>query len=271
MLLADSQFLVLNGPEVHAQTFQLIDTRTLRFLQVTPPPMERLADVAISADGRMMATLTAAGEVWLYDINRESATAKIASRFDFRGMIGSSRPAKPTEDAPGQRDEADELFNTAVFVSGERLALAGTRGGVVLAAIPSGKVVWTRSPVALSGEGSQTIATSSDTLIIYDRKSMQLISLTSGALLSNVVNFDAFPLNVEDSEQSNGGDQITLKRGSDGEITVVYRGVVYAPVGLRGGSEHDWSSIEQRTGLGRIGTAQPLTYFLGDKPGTSAK
>ena len=65
MLLADSQFLVLNGPEVHAQTFQLIDTRTLRFLQVTPPPMERLADVAISADGRRMATLTAAGEEML--------------------------------------------------------------------------------------------------------------------------------------------------------------------------------------------------------------
>src|SRR5262249_46248705 len=66
----DNRFLVINGPEVHTDMFQLIDMQSLRYFKVNPPPMEQLDDIAFSPDGVRMAALTSTGEVWLYSVDR---------------------------------------------------------------------------------------------------------------------------------------------------------------------------------------------------------
>jgi hypothetical protein len=264
-LLAGQQFLMLNGPEIQARTFQLIDLAALRFVKVVPAPVEKLADVAMSADGKRMAAVTTAGELWLYDVDREGNIATSTARFDFRSLAAPQRqPPEQPATATAQPANTNQAFDSVAFVQNDRVALSGARGGVVVADVPSGVVVWARPPLSLLGKARQCIAASGakDILVIHDERSAQLVALSSGSLLSGVVDFAEMAKRSPTSGEPNPDDRATPEVAETGDIRVIYHGMAYAPTDPWDASGPSWIAVERRTGIARSGGTPPLTYFL---------
>jgi hypothetical protein len=260
-VLASGQFMSLNSLEVHEGTFQLIDLNSLRLIQVNPPPMEKLADINISQEGKWMAAITKAGEVWLYELNRKAGTATIAARFNFRSMINNPGANTPTESAQGGENVQDQFFDSAFFVSENHLVLAGSLGGIVLVEIPGGNIIWSRIPIALSGNSKQNVAAAGDTLAIYNTEAIQLVSLESGALLSNIMNFKDLPFNADDKVDE--FEIPVVESGPSGDIQVIYGGAIFEP--FSDFPVPSLQSVEQRTGISRGGTDELLSYYLKGK------
>lgn len=260
-LLVDGQFMVINSEYIYKGAFQLIDIKSLRQIQVNPPPTAQLADINISNDDKWMVVLTKAGEIWLYELDREIGEATITSRFNFRSMINSPRADTPIESAQEGESVQDQFFDSAVFVSENRLVLAGSLGGIVLVEIPAGKTIWSRISSALSGNGWQKVAVADDTLALYDSEAIQFISLESGALLSNVMHFKDLPFSAEDRVDAFETPVVT--RGPGGGIQVIYGGAIFEP--FSDFPVPSLQSVEQRTGISRGGTDELLPYYVQDK------
>jgi hypothetical protein len=246
----NDRLLVINGPEIHPGMFQLIDLGALRFVTVEPPPMERLADVAFSPDGTRMAALTGAGEAWLYAVDRERGTATILARHDFGG--GADAPAEP----PGNR------FDSIIFAGGDRLLLAGRRGGVVLAEAASGRALWARAAPPLPGEGPLRLSADAagGVVVLHDDRAAQLLTAASGILLSRVVDLAALAKAPADPVQS--GDPILVSFTAGGRPRLTYRGVVIEPTTPSSHGLPAPADIARRTGIDGTGRPLPLGELL---------
>lgn len=260
-LVAGGRFIKLSERAVYQDAFKLIDIETLRFIQIKPEPIEVLTSFDVSSEGKWMAALTKEGEVWLYKLKRESGEATVISRFNFRSMINNPGANTPPESAQGGENVQDQFFDSAFFVSENRLVLAGSLGGIVLVEIPGGNTIWSRIPIALSGNSAQKVAVAGDTLAIYNMDSIQLVSLESGALLSNIMNFKDLPLNADD--KVNQLETPVVERGPSGRIRVIYRGAIIEP--LSDFPVPNLDSVEQSTGISRKGTDELLSYYLKNK------
>lgn len=262
--LAGNEFAAINSEEVNPQSFQLVDLRNLRVVSIYPSPGEKLADVTMSTDTERLAVLTQAGEVWMYGVDRDKASGQINQRFDFRQSMDSMEPKPP---ATPDRQEAlepisDATFSIASFVDNRRLLLAGAKGGIVMAEAPSGTVIWTRPPLSLYGTVPLHVASNaaSDVAAVYDDASAQLISLSSGALLSRVVDFASLTVSDPQKDDSVAGTSVDIS--ADGSVTINFRGHSFRPSGSWVKGIPDRRKVADLTGVGTKGETGPLDIFL---------
>jgi hypothetical protein len=261
--LAGDQFFAISSPEVQTQSFQLADARELRMLSVTPSPGENLTDAAVSPSGSLLATLTPSGEVWLYRIDRRAGVAILVQRYDLRSLITASARIEATQtDGNNQRraQRDGETFNALVFIDEARLAVTGANGGTLLAQIPSGEITWARPPIALLGTARQqaTMNASADLLAIYDDKSAQLLSLGSGAPLSQMIDFGTLVTTKGDGLAAEASVAIS----DDGRVQISYGGRVYGLSDAANAEQPTWSMVPQITGIAKNGAQAPLELFL---------
>jgi hypothetical protein len=255
--LDGNEFAAMNSLEAFSQSFQLVDLRNLRTIILKPSPGERLADITMSPDGTRLAALTRGGEVWLYKIDRNNASGRIARRYDFRrGTELTSAPASATRRA--NEPDPDVAFSSASLIDNGRLMLSGAKGGTVLAQIPSGAVIWTRSPLALLG-GEQKIASDGDVAVVYDQTSAQIVSLDSGALLSRAVDFASIDLDPKDVAETVG---TSVHVSAGGSIKITYNGSVFGPSDLWSGVPPGRPRVAQLTGVSVDRKTEPLEIFL---------
>ncbi|MBY5871910.1 hypothetical protein ACC699_03885 [Rhizobium ruizarguesonis] len=258
--LGGNEYAAINSEEVFADSFQLVDLRNLRMISMTPSPGEKLADTAMSPDGARLAALTATGEVWIYDVHRDDSIGRIARRYDFRQTMNSTEPKSPTPRA--EQPEADMTFSAVEFVDANRLLLAGAKGGMVLADVSSGKAIWTRPPLLPRSTQAEKLSwnAASDIAAVYDDSSAQLISLSSGALLSQRLDFAS--LAISDPQGDDPTAETSIDLTDDGSITINFSGHAFAPSGAWVGPTPDRKMVEQLTGIRSDGTTGPLDVFL---------
>lgn len=280
-LRLQNQFLVLNGPEVHAEMFQLIDLRSLRFLKVDQPPMELLADVDFSPDATHMAALTARGEVWLYAVDRRQGTVTALARSDFGGgaeaqdTIAAEAATVASSDAdahPGNADigappaEPANVFDSITYIAGNRVLLAGRRGGLILADPGAGETLWTRPAPRLLGEGGLESDAAAGVIVLHDERSVRLLSLQSGILLSNAVDVVALAKPNQPADRSFDSDRIGVQINPTGAVKLTYHDVVIEPQQPWANGLPSAAEITRRTGTDAAGHDVPLADLLKTHP-----
>jgi hypothetical protein len=263
-----NQFLVINGPEVHAGMFQLIDMHALRSMQVDPPPMERLADVAFAPDGTRMVALTATGEVWLYAVDRGRAAATIAARYDFGGHGGAlEAPEAVTaaaDAAAGAAPDLPDQFDAVSFVGTDRLLLAGQRGGVVLADAASGRPLWARPAPRLPGAGPLHLAVGEEAgiIVLHDDRSAQLLTARSGIPLSGPIDLARLAQAGQRADASGVSPAVGVQFGDAGQPRLTFRQVIVDPQDPWNGGLPTEADIARRTGVDESGRNLPLGQLL---------
>jgi hypothetical protein len=256
--LLGKRFLVVNSLEIHADTFQLADLGALRFIRFDVPPAEQLAATAMSSDASRLAAVTSTGEVWLYAIDAGKGEATIVNRYDFGAIESTQKGQQPDagEKASGSARQDVDVFTAATFLDNDRLALAGAKAGVLLADITSGSVVWSRSPIPVPGSRQRLAFDDRQGLLaVYGDSSAQLLSPSSGALLSGIVDFDQLARSSPASRDNSSG--LTAAIGPRGTLGFEFKGMRYEPTEGSSRSTPGWSEVEKRTAIGRNG--QPVT------------
>jgi len=260
--LVGNQLFGISSPEVQSESFQLADARELRIISVTPPPGENLADVAMSPSANLLAALTRTGEVWLYGVDRLKSTALLIRRYDLRGLVDVPVGSTPAADQTDRQraDEESVPFDALAFAEEGRLIVTGARGGTLLAELPSGMISWVRAPVGSSGVSRPQISlnAASDLIAIYNDKSVQLLSLSSGAPLSRTIDERALAATTTDTQPAGTSVHIS----EDGQVRISYGRRLYSLSAAKSASGLPQSMIPQVTGIARNGDQGPLDLFL---------
>jgi WD40 repeat protein len=209
----NARVLALRGRRGAAKSAQSVSVWSVpsRRLLGTIAAGATINDVALSPDGRLLATAQARGAV-LWDVRSGAALAHLGASTEAAWSVAfsadGSRLVAATENGPVRVWNVDEVlshpaltatklpvWSTAFSSAGDRVAIASLRGSVTVATVPGGKRLHTLrvSPgkevwmVAYSPDG-RLLATGSESgkAQLWDRRGRLVRSVSSGGGAASV-------------------------------------------------------------------------------------